>query len=175
MDNAGQPLSGPSPKANSMWKTRPGPTHGPFPNSWALERRAPDGPWPSSPVPIRWDRWVTGHREPAGQGPSSAAREEGLRASHAQPPVRPGDAGGPRMLAHSWAFCTTSSVLPGSQKGRPCMSQHASVGHKLVLSRAYPAGWDHVLVGVWVLQEHPRVVTQSCLTLATPWTVGGDP
>ncbi|MXQ83902.1 hypothetical protein E5288_WYG002432 [Bos mutus] len=39
---AGQPLSGPSPKANSMWKTRPGPMHGPFPNSWALERRAPD-------------------------------------------------------------------------------------------------------------------------------------
>ena len=60
------------------------------------------------------------------------------------------------MLAQSWAFCTTSSVLPGSQRGRPCVSQHASVGHKLVLSRAYPAGRDLVLARVWALQEHPR-------------------
>lgn len=31
-----------------------------------------------------------------------------------------------------------------------CVSQHASVGHKLVLSRAHPAGQDRILVGVWV-------------------------
>lgn len=60
------------------------------------------------------------------------------------------------MLAQSWAFCTTSSVLPGSQRGRPCVSQHASVGHKLALSGAYPAGRDLVLARVWALQEYPR-------------------
>ena len=41
------------------------------------------------------------------------------------------------------------------------MSQHASVGHKLVLSRAYPAGWDRVLVGVWVLQESNQSILKE--------------
>lgn len=69
---AGQPLSGPSPKANSMWKTRPGPTHGPFPNSWALERRAPDSLAPK-PRPHQVGQ--------VGDGPPGACRAGALVAS----------------------------------------------------------------------------------------------
>lgn len=86
----------PKPTACGKHAQAPSTAHFQIPGHWSGE---PQTAWPPSPVPIRWDRWVTGHREPAGQGPLSAVQEERLRASHTQPPVRPGDSGGPGMLA----------------------------------------------------------------------------
>lgn len=120
----------------------------PRPHTWpgskflGIGAESPEWPGPGALSPS--DRWVTGHRQPAGQGPSVAMRG-GNQGPHPLPPVRPSDLGGPGMLAgpRPWVFCRTGSVLPGSQKGKPGMFQHASMGHKLGLSGPHPREQGH--------------------------------